>query len=95
MDERIIYQEIWPSGRVIHLKLTADTFATSIYKSFLPLATIPISAIRQVEIGRFGLSRMMTISYYKASDTFVTASFPVRDMEMWRRVFKRLGITAN
>jgi hypothetical protein len=95
MDERIIYQEIWPSGRVIHLKLTADTFATSIYKSFLPLATIPISAIRQVEIGRFGLSRMMTISYYQTSDTFVTASFPVRDMETWRRVFKRLGITVN
>ena len=80
---------------MIHLKLTDDTFATSIYKCFLPLTTTPISAIRQVEIGRFGLSKMMTISYYKTSGAFVTASFPVRDMETWRRVFKSLGITVN
>jgi hypothetical protein len=95
VDDRIIYEEVWPWGRMIHLRLTHHAFATSIYKSFLPLSSIPIAVIRHVEIGRLGLSKMMTISYYKTPDTFVTTSFPVGDMDAWRRAFKSIGITVE
>jgi hypothetical protein len=95
VGDGIIYQEIWPSGRLIHLKLTSRTFTTSIYKSFLPLSTIPLTSVRHVEIGRLGLSKMMTISYYKNSDTFVTSSFPISDMDAWRGAFQRLGIAVD
>jgi hypothetical protein len=95
VTDDIIYQEIWPWGCMIHLKLTSRSFATSIYKSFLPLTTIPLANIRHVEIGRLGLSKMMTISYYKNSDTFVTSSFPVSAMDAWRRAFQSVGITVD
>jgi hypothetical protein len=92
MDQRLIYQEIWPWGRLIHLKLTTHEFMTAIYKSFFPLTTISITAIRHVEIGRVGFSKMMTIGYDKPRDMFVTRSFPVRNMHAWRHAFKTLGI---
>ncbi len=92
MEEHLIYQEIWPSGRLIHLKLTTLVFITSIYKSFFPLTMISITAIRHVEIGRLGFSKLMTIGYDKPIDLFVTKSFPVRDMQAWRQAFKTLGI---
>ena len=95
MEQRVIYQEVWPSGRLIHLKLTSHALATSIYKSFLPFTTIPTAAIRHVEIGRLGLSKLMTISYYKTPDTFVTTSFPIRDRDAWRRAFRTLGIAVD
>jgi transposase len=92
VEEHLIYQEIWPSGRLIHLKLTTLVFITSIYKSFFPLTTISITAIRHVEIGRLGFSKLMTIGYDKPIDLFVTKSFPVRDIQAWRQAFKTLGI---
>jgi len=92
VEERLIYQEIWPWGRLIHLKLTTHVFMTSIYKSFFPLTTISITTIRHVEIGRVGFSKMMTIGYDKPSDMFVTRSFPAGHMPAWRQAFKTLGI---
>jgi hypothetical protein len=91
-EDPVIYQEMWPWGRLIHLRLTAHTFTTSLYKSFFPLTTIPLTTIRRVEIGRLGFSKMMHISYYGNATTFRTASFPVSNRDAWRRAFQTLGI---
>jgi hypothetical protein len=93
--EDVIYQEIWPWGRIIHLKLTPHAFSTSIYKSFLPLTSIPVASIRRVQIERLGLDKSLTISYYKDSTTFVTKSFPADDLQSWRRAFERVGIASD
>jgi hypothetical protein len=63
VENVVIYQEVWPLGRIVHLKLTSRSFMASIYKSFIPLANIPLPTIRHVEISRIGLSKVMAISY--------------------------------
>jgi hypothetical protein len=95
MQKNILYQELWPQGRLVHLKLTTDVFVASIYKSFLRLRTIPIASIRHVEISHLGLSKVMTISYYKTTDRFITSSFPIRDITAWRQAFKRMNIVVD
>ena len=95
VDDTLIYEEIWPWGRMMHLRLSSHLFATSVFKSFLPLTTIPIASIRRVEIGRLGLSKMMSISYYKDSSTFVTSSFPASNMAAWRQAFRSVGIAVD
>jgi hypothetical protein len=95
VDDTFIYEEIWPRGRMMHLRLTSHLFTTSVFNSFLPLTTIPIASIRRVAIGRLGLSKMMSISYYKDSSTFVTSSFPASNMAAWRQAFRRVGISVN
>ena len=95
IEDTLIYEEIWPRGRLMHLRLTSHRFAISVFKSFLPLTTIPIASIRHVEIGRLGLSKMMSISYYKDSSTFVTASFPVSNMAAWRQAYRSVGISVD
>ena len=95
VEDTLIFEEIWPWGRMIHLRLTSHRFATSIFKSFLPLTTISVSSIRHVEMGHLGLSKMMSISYYKDSSTFVTSSFPVSNMAAWRQAFTTIGISVD
>jgi hypothetical protein len=34
IDDTLIYEEIWPWGRMMHLRLTSHCFATSVFKSF-------------------------------------------------------------
>src|SRR3954467_10397267 len=95
VDDQLLYEEIWPWGGLMHVRLTSPLFVTSVFKSFLPLTTIPIESIRHVEIGRLGLSKMMSISYYKDSSTFVTASFTVSNIAAWRQAFRSVGISVD
>lgn len=95
VEDTLIYEEIWPRGRLLHLRLTSHRFATSVFKSFLPFTTIPIASIRHIKIGRFGLSKMLSISYYKDSSTFVTSSFPVSNIAAWRQAFRTVGISVE
>ena len=91
----VIYQEVWPLGHISHLKLTSQAFMASIYKLFIPLATIPVTAIRHVEISRLELNKVMAISYYKTPNTFTTATFSIDDMEAWYHAFISVGITVD
>jgi hypothetical protein len=95
VNDGILYQEIWPRGRMMHLRLTDDTFTASIYKSFWLLRRIPTAGIRHVEIVRLGFSTMMAISYYKTTTVFITSSFAIRDKDAWRRTFQSIGIIVD
>src|SRR5689334_5817174 len=95
VEDTLIYEEILPRGRLMHLRLTSHCFVISVFKSFLPLTTIPIASIRQVEIDRLGFSKMLSISYYKDSSTFSTSSFPVSNMAAWRQAFRTVGISVD